>query len=126
MKKVLSVIAVLILVVSLTACGEKTAEGFAADINAEAGFSELQASVEAMGMLLTITGENNTIIYTYTFKDELDVDTARAGLESQEETLRTTSVGLIAGMKDYGIKNPAVRYVYCNNDGTEIWAVTFD
>jgi len=80
------------------------------------------ALTRAMGMELTITADGNVLIYTYTFIEQVDVfDDSLLDV-----MLRPTAENIVLpDMSDFGVRNPAVRYVYLNADGTLLAEIEF-
>ncbi|MDR1953039.1 MAG: DUF4854 domain-containing protein [Clostridiales Family XIII bacterium] len=145
MKKTFSILLVLLMVsvVALSGCGKASGDSKAADSDKAAGSGSIDPKLEeyidaskdalnsmkeALGdtMELTVSGEGTTLVYTYKFK--IDVDKAQASaLEKQESTLKQTAESaIIPEMKKSGIKNPQVKYVYLNSDGSELYSLVIE
>lgn len=73
---------------------------------------------------LTVTGEGTTLVYMYKYVFDVgDIKAVYSGIKLQEDTLITTAKTIvIPEMKSYGIKDPKIKYVYLNVDGTEIYS----
>ncbi|SEJ58517.1 DUF4854 domain-containing protein [Demequina mangrovi] len=77
---------------------------------------------------ITIRGEgDNTLVFEYTYADQVDADVAAAGIDVMASTFQemTASV-IIPEMLTYGITaDPQVAYTYLNADGSLIWSQAF-
>jgi hypothetical protein len=85
----------------------------------------LNSVKESLGdtMEVTVSGEGTTLIYTYKFKIEID-EAQVSALKKQESTLKQTAEStIIPEMEKFGIKNPQVKYVYLNSDGSELYSL---
>ena len=91
---------------------------------------ELEAAnqtVEAMGMTLKVTGDTSKMVYTYTYKQQLQVNdevknTLKTMLDGQKATF-TAIANVLKSVVD--VDNPSVVLRYLNADGTEILSQEF-
>jgi len=74
-------------------------------------------SIEAEG--------SQTLVYSYTYRNQVDTDQARSHLEQSRGTLRATAETIFAEMEDAGIQDPVVKWIYNNADGDEIETFEF-
>ena len=85
----------------------------------------LNESLKDAGMVLTITGEDNKMIYTYKLNVESNDDTKKTlqdGLTEQADTFKTAA----ASLKNYvQLDNPVVVVTYQDKDGKEIISQEF-
>ena len=77
-------------------------------------------------MSISVTGEGNKLIYTYTFAAGTDLTGAeevlKAGLDSQKDTFKNVA----ASLKDaVDVSNPIVVVQYKDSDGNEIYFAEF-
>lgn len=62
-----------------------------------------------------------TLVYRYTFRNQLDAEQFQSQLAAMEGTLEATAKDvIIPEMKSVGIDDPVVKWVYNNADGTVI------
>lgn len=98
--------------------------------------AELDGTITAMegsGMAVTVTADGNTLVYTYTYETQLDIpdeDTLASFVDAMEEGLTeqaSTFEGIAASLRTIiSVDDIAVRLVYCNADGTELYSHTFE
>ncbi|MCL2037203.1 MAG: DUF4854 domain-containing protein [Oscillospiraceae bacterium] len=124
MKKVVALVLALVMVITLTACDNtKTASDYL-----EAMPADMRESLSTPGMDIKISSEGDTIIFTYTYDLQIDSDSL-AGMkdtfDSMEGSLNSIANPVVKEMETFGVKNPQVRFVYCNKDGGVIWQKTF-
>jgi hypothetical protein len=127
MKKVLGIVLALAMVLSLVGCfGPKSAQDYI-DANPEEDIQEvIKQARDEMGMELAITSDEDTLIYTYRFLEEVDAEATSDHLDTQYEVLKKAAEeDVISEMKEFGVENPVVRYTYKNKDGSEIWSKDF-
>jgi uncharacterized lipoprotein YehR (DUF1307 family) len=136
MKKSFSILLVLLMVslVALSGCGKASDSDNAAasgDIDPkleeylDASKDALNTVKETLGdtMELTVSGEGTTLVYTYKFKIDVD-ETQASAIKEQENLLKQTAEStIIPEMETFGIKNPQVKYVYLNSDGSELYSL---
>lgn len=76
---------------------------------------------------ITITNEESTLVYTFkNLNDVGDIAAAAAGIKEQEDTLKIIANLIILDISEYGVKDPQVKFVYLNNNGTEIYSLLVD
>ena len=69
----------------------------------------------------------DTVLYTYTYLNELDPAAAGAALEEVASTMQDSADTIIfPAMEAAGVADPKVTFVYLNPDGSEIWSKTFE
>lgn len=72
--------------------------------------------MESMGMTMTVAGEGNKLIYTYTYGQQIDA-------AAQESTMKSVA----SSLKLYvDVENPIVVVHYLNADGSEIYTREFN
>jgi len=104
--------------------GQRTAADYLA-AHSQADLDAAAAAVRAMGMELEITTDGNVLVYTYTFLEQIDGNLFSISSE-MEEMLRSTAEGVVLPeMRDFGVSNPGVRYVYLNADGSLLGGIEF-
>ena len=108
--------------VALVGCGTRTAADYL-NAHSQADLDAIVAQVRAMGMDIEMTTDGDTMIYTYTFMEQLDADDFDASM--MEAMLRPTADMILAEMSDFGVANPEVRYIYLNADGAVLADMTF-
>ena len=104
-----------------------SADALATFVDSQQGaVDKIKESMEGTYSDLGIKSEgDNTFVYYYVFKTEVDADATAAALEGQTETLESASKLLLTSMSSAGVKNPAVKYQYFNSDGTTlVWEYT--
>lgn len=106
---------------------------YLADPAVIAELDETIAAMEGSGMAVTVSADGNTLVYTYTYETQLDIpdedtlatfaDAMKAGLTEQASAFEgiADSLRTIIDADDI-----AVRLVYCNADGTELYSHTFE
>jgi len=92
----------------------RTAEDYL-NANDQAELDEAIALTRAMGMELEISTDGDILIYTYTFIQEVDVDLF---ILDTTDLRATAETDILPEMSDFGVDNPAVRFVYLNADGS--------
>jgi predicted small lipoprotein YifL len=75
-------------------------------------YSDIKASVRG-----------SAFVYSYTYKDTLDVEATKTALEAQAGTLEKSSASLITTLAENGVKDPSIIYEYLNPDGTVIYSL---
>lgn len=77
------------------------------------------------GMDITLTGEGDKLVYTFTFSEEVDIEATKAAMEEQmnSDTFATTFKGIAGTLPDaIDVTNPSVVVTYNAVDGTEIYS----
>jgi hypothetical protein len=95
------------------------------DAHDAADLEQIIEMSRSMGMELSITTSGDMIIYTYRYLEEMDAEVAREYFNTMSDMLKEGSDVVIKEMNDFGVGSPAVRYVYQNLDGSEIWSGDF-
>lgn len=134
MKKVLAItlaaVCCLTLVFSLVACkggsGKyATMQEYVRSAEMQAQIASLQQTMEEQGLNMTITGNGNELIYTYTYPSEVsDVmgDALETALQAQSSTFESIAETLKLAVD---VDNPVVVVRYLSSDGTEICSMEF-
>ena len=134
MKKVLAItlaaVCCLTLVFSLAACkggsGKyATMEEYVQSDEMQAQIASLQQTIDAQGLSMTITGEGNKLIYTYTYLSEVSDlvgDALESALQQQSSTFESVAETLKQAVD---VDNPVVVVRYLSSDGTEICSMEF-
>lgn len=132
MKKIISMILssvlLLTMVLSLTACGNSKFGSISDFVNSDEFQQQLDAamsSTEGSGLNLEITGEDNKLIYSYTYQEEMPAEAAeqlQAALEAQASTLE----GIASELKNaVNVENPVVVVEYLNPNGSVLCSMEF-
>lgn len=104
----------------------KTMDEFAASDEVQSQISSLKESMAEGGMDIAITGEDNKLIYSYTYRDMTKSDelaTALAdGLESQADTFKGIASTLSMAVE---VENPVVVVEYIDSNGEVIVSQEF-
>lgn len=92
--------------------------------------SEAAASLEEMSTdELDVTVEGNTLVYTYTYSQNIDASLVDAVTQQLEESIDNSASTFtsVADMleEESGIDGISVKVVYLNGDGTELMNKTF-
>jgi hypothetical protein len=125
MKKVLCFGMVIVMALVLVACGgDKTAQDYL-DAHDADELRQLKEMTRNAGMELSITASGDTVIYTYRYLEEMDVEATRAYMDTMSGVLKAGADIAIAEMKEFGVSSPVIRYVYQNIDGAQIWSGDF-
>lgn len=134
MKKVLAItlaaVCCLALVFSLAACkggsGKyATMQEYVRSAEMQEHVASLQQTMEKQGLSMTITGEGNKLIYTYTYLSEVSDligDALEAALQEQSSTFESVAETLKQAVD---VDNPVVVVRYLSSDGTEICSMEF-
>ena len=77
-------------------------------------------------MDISISGEDNKLIYTYTYSQNVDTsqmaDTLKNAMASQADTFKNVASSIKAAVE---VENPVVVVRYLNADGSEIYSEEF-
>ncbi|MGO5164287.1 MULTISPECIES: DUF4854 domain-containing protein [unclassified Candidatus Paralachnospira] len=99
---------------------------FAASDAVQSQLSSLKESLSASGMDISISGEDNKLIYTYTYSQNVDTsqmaDTLKNAMASQADTFKNVASSIKAAVE---VENPVVVVRYLNADGSEIYSEEF-
>ncbi len=68
---------------------------------------------------------SRTLVHKYTYRNQVDEALARSHLERSYDTLRATAVNIFAEMKNAGVEDPAIKWIYYNADGGTIKTFRF-
>lgn len=86
----------------------------------------LKSSLADSGMDINITGEDNKLIYTYTYADLENMDGLAESLEeamtAQESTFKTVAASIRGAVE---VDDPVVVVTYLDANGEEIYSVEF-
>lgn len=69
---------------------------------------------------------SSTLVYTYTFAEQVDREGFEAYMADLNGVMRESANLPLTEMRQYGIRNPKVRYVYLNPDGSVVGSLDFD
>lgn len=135
-KRFAAVLACLLAVVLLfTACSgkPKNVEAYLQDETVAKQLDEQLGSMSGDEFSVEVAGEGNTLIYTFTFGEAIDLsdETIKAtivgALESGMEQQRSVFEDVAAELQEQVTEeNVKVRIVYNNADGSEIYACDFE
>lgn len=130
-KRALTCVMALAMVVALVACNSSNGKfnsiaDFVNSKEMQEQLESIKSSVEGQGMSIDVTGEDNKLIYTYTYTEDLDLtgaaDILKAGLDSQADTFKEVA----ASLKDaVNVENPVVVVTYLDSEGNEIYSAEF-
>lgn len=128
--RILSALLVLVMVVSLAACGGgkfDTVKAFLEDPDTKAELDKSIASMVNDTMDVTLEGTDDTLIYNFKFSDDtmasVDEETLKASLVSGlEESAFVSTFENIASSVSEVVKaeNVKVKVIYAKADGTEL------
>lgn len=65
----------------------------------------------------------DTLVYEYTFANELDPATAKSQIEGTRSVLEGAAKAIFAEMEAAGVQDPQVRWTYRNPDGAELVSI---
>ena len=91
----------------------------------KSGLEDMKAQFGDTGAALDITGEGNSLVYTFIYDDlgGQDVDTISTALEGAMEQMASvfeTIAGSLADQVEQA--NPTVKVIYKTSDGTELFS----
>ena len=128
------VFAAIALVVGLSGCGSVTST-----TSTQQSSAALDAYVNKMGPMVeaqlgryadiysdfTVESQGSqTLVYRYTFRSAVS-EQGRTALEAQESTLRETARSqVMPEMRNAGIDDPSVKWIYQDPDGTVVTEIT--
>lgn len=112
---------------SSTASGKyATVAEYVASDELQSQLSSLKESLASSGMDIDITGEENKLIYTYTYPEGTPTDGLADGLATAIEAQASTFKGVAASLKlVVDTDSPVVVVTYVTSDGTEIFTTEF-
>lgn len=89
--------------------------------------AEVTASLEGTGIKIDIYGEDNKLVYAYTYedftKDVIDVSALQSGMESQAETFKSIAKTIKSVVNE---PNPVVKVIYLDANGEEVYTTEFE
>ncbi|WP_217959196.1 DUF4854 domain-containing protein [Acutalibacter muris] len=128
--RILSALLVLVMVVSLAACGGgkfDTVKAFLEDPDTKAELDKSIASMVNDTMDVTLEGTDDTLIYNFKFSDDamagVDEETLKASLVSglEESTFVSTFEDIASSVSEVvKAENVKVKVIYAKADGTEL------
>lgn len=84
-------------------------------------------SLEGTGMQIDIYGEDNKLVYAYTYeeftKDQIDTAALESAMEGQAETFSGIAKTIKSVVNE---PNPVVKVIYLDANGEEIYSVEFE
>ena len=130
-KSILCVVCAMFLAMSMvfSACSNgkyATMEDYVKSDAVQQQIASLEDTMANMGLELSVTGEGNKLIYTYTSNDitksDALVSTLESSLEAQKETFTSTANTLKSVVN---VDNPCVVVTYLDKTGEEIYSREF-
>lgn len=86
----------------------------------------LKKMISSMGLDVVVTGEDNKLIYTYRYLEDVQMDGLAEALSTQLNTQAATFESIASSLKAaVDVENPVVVVTYQNVDGTEIYSQEF-
>lgn len=89
--------------------------------------AELTSSLEGTGTKIDIYGEDNKLVYAYTYedltKDVIDASALESAMEEQAETFRGIAKTIKSVVNE---PNPVVKVIYLDANGEEVYATEFE
>ena len=91
---------------------------------------KIEDTIETMdgwGLTLSVYGEGNTVVYSYTYKEQVDLseDAKASILESIKSQASVYASILDQIEKETAESQPQIKVVYCNADGSVLVEHTF-
>lgn len=103
-----------------------TVSEFVASDAMQAQMQTMKDQLESDEMSMEITGDDVHLIYTYTFKTDIDLsgaaDTLKAGLDAEASTFENVASMLKTAVN---VDDPIVVVRYLDKDGSEIYSQEF-
>ena len=103
-----------------------TLEDFLEGEEMQSLIEEDKSALADSGLSLEVTSRENQLIYTYTYSQMLEVETAKdilkEGMEAEWDAFQKFADDVKKSVK---VENPVVVVRYLNPDGTEIYSETF-
>ncbi len=89
--------------------------------------SQLETMMSSLGddMNIDISGDGDKLIYTFTFTEEVDIETTKAAMETEmnSDSFAGTFKDIAASLSEaIEVTNPSVVVTYLAADGTEIYS----
>lgn len=125
--KVMALIMGVLMVLSFASCGNGKFSTIDEYVKSDAVQSQLESiDMTGTGMTMDVYGEDNKLVYEYTYDEELDADVAAGLLESQLESSSATFENVAKSLSEaVNVDNPVVVVKYLNPDGSEIYSKEF-
>jgi hypothetical protein len=128
--RILAVGMAAVMALSLASCGkEKTIEDYVASDEIQEQLESVKSSMASSGIDVDVIGEDNKLIYVYTYSDQFDedaVDALAEQLESAMSAQASTFEDVAASLKEEtDVEDPIVEVRYVNADGSEIYSQEF-
>lgn len=90
-------------------------------------FAALKESFSSMPMTMEMKGEDNKLVYIYTYTQDIDKAAAKPALENSVKVQAATFENVAKQMLTFvDEKNPVVKVVYLAKDGDELYSCEFD
>ena len=106
-----------------------TIEDYIASDEIQEQLESVKSSLVSSGIDVDVIGEDNKLIYVYTYSDQFDedaVDALAEQLESAMSTQASTFEDVAASLKEKtDVEDPIVEVRYVNADGSEIYSQEF-
>lgn len=86
----------------------------------------LKKTISSLGLNVEVTGEDNKLIYTYRYLEDVQMEGLADALSTQLNAQAATFKSIAASLKEaVEVDNPVVVVTYQNVDGTEIYSQEF-
>ena len=128
MKKIVALGLALVMALTLASCTGKfaTVQDYINNPVIRAIMDKAEEDAGLSETPLTITAEGNALIYTYTFEEQIDAESAKPTLETALEQQASQFESVAAEVAEVVLaKDPKVVIRYVNPDGSEIYSRTF-
>ncbi len=132
MKKSLKMVVcacLLVLAMGLTACGGgkfSSIKEYLESDEVQSQLDEVMKQVQGSGMEMTVTAEDNKLVYTYKFTDMDKTDGMAEQLESGVEAQASTFTQTATELKSVvDVDNPIVTVTYVDRNGVVIYTRDF-
>ena len=106
-----------------------TIEDYIASDEIQEQLESVKSSMVSSGIDVDVIGEDNKLIYVYTYSDQFDedaVDALAEQLESAMSAQASTFEDVAASLKEEtDVEDPVVEVRYVNADGSEIYSQEF-
>ena len=127
-KKVLLGLVLTMAMLAICACGKKysSVADFAKSDELQKEIAELKEQYANAGLDIEVTGEDNKLIYTYTYTEVTNFDGLAEALEEGMESEKQTFIDLANTLKkEVKEENPIVAVKYIDANGEEIYSVEY-
>lgn len=133
MKKIVSRILAVgmaaVMALSLASCGKKSIEDYVASDEVQEQLESIRSSMASSGIDVDVIGEDNKLIYEYTYGEQFEEEQVEAVAEQLESAMNaqaSTFENVAASLKEAtDVKDPIVEVRYLNADGSEIYSQEF-